>query len=367
MAKPRKKLRRLTIKRRSKPGASPGTMIADPEALAGQVRMIAYDKDRIEESADVTFDMIRSAQAQGLMVWVDVTGLGNIALIEEIGALFGLHKLALEDVVNTHQRPKTEDFDDHIFLVTRMPTGTLSADTEQVSLFLGKGYVLTFQERPGDCFDPVRDRLRRDKGRIRDSGADYLAYGLIDAVIDTYFPVLEAYGERVEEMESEITLTVQSHLVEDIHRLKREMLSLRRALWPQREMVNALARDDSPLVEPTTRIYLRDCYDHVIQLMDMLETYREITSGLLDLYLSMVSTRLNEIMKVLTIIATLFIPLSFIAGLYGMNFDPDMSPWNMPELSWYFGYPFALVLMLGTGLGLLWYLWRKKWIGGSDA
>lgn len=363
MAKSRKKPRNLATKRRTRPGTAPGTLIADPDAIAGQIRLIAYDKERLEEPDNISLDTIREARARGLKVWVDITGLADIDLIKRIGTLFGLHRLALEDVINTHQRPKTEDFDDHLFIVTRMPTGEETAQTEQVSLFLGADYVLTFQEHPGDCFDPIRDRLRRGKGRIRGAGADYLAYGLLDTVTDFYFPVLEAYGEQLEDMEADITLSVRPAMIDDIHRLKRDMLSLRRTLWPQREMLNALTRDDSKLIDPATRVYFRDCYDHLIQLMDMLETYREITFGLLDLYLSMVSTRLNEIMKVLTIIATVFIPLSFITGLYGMNFDRDISPWNMPELGWTFGYPFALFMMLITGVGLLWYLWRKKWIG----
>jgi magnesium transporter len=231
-------------------------------------------------------------------------------------------------------------------------------------MFLNDRILLTFQERPGDCFDLVRDRIRKRRGQIRNRGADYLTYALLDAVIDGYFPVLEACGERLETLETSVIAEPSRDQVVQVHDMKRDLLSLRRAVWPQREMVNALTRDSTAFVSDQTQVYLRDCYDHTVQLMDMVETYREIASGLLDIYLSSVGTKMNEIMKVLTIIATIFIPLSFIAGLYGMNFDPKASPWNMPELAWYWGYPVALALMLAVALGLLVYFRRKGWIGG---
>ncbi len=279
--------------------------------------------------------------------------------------MFNLHGLALEDVVNVHQRPKVEEYADHAFIVTRMIQAGLPPTTEQVSMFLGEGFLLTFQERPGDCFDPVRARLRSSRGQIRDRQADYLAYALLDAVIDGYFPVLETLGERLEVLEDAVTAEPPEAEATQIHEIKRELLLLRRAVWPQREMVNALTRETSPYVTDQTRLYLRDCYDHTIQLMDIVETYREIATGLVDIYLSSVSTRLNEIMKVLTIIATIFIPLGFVAGLYGMNFDASASPWNMPELRWYWGYPVALGVMAAAALGMLYYFYRKGWILGG--
>jgi magnesium transporter len=304
------------------------------------------------------------------VTWVDVQGLGDVETVRALGDRFDLHGLALEDVINVHQRPKVELYENHVFIVTRMVGGPATdgggADTEQVAMFLGADFLLTFQERSGDCFEPVRERLRHAGGRIRAARADYLAYTLIDAVIDGYFPVLEGYGERVERLEDAVTARPDAALVAQIHALKRDLLTLRRAIWPQREMVNALIRDESSLVAEPTRLYLRDCYDHAIQLMDMIETYREIASGLVDLHLSSFSARLNEVMKVLTIIATIFIPLSFITGLYGMNFDPSASRWNMPELGWRYGYPFALGLMGVVAIGLLVYFRRKGWIGGRD-
>ena len=236
--------------------------------------------------------------------------------------------------------------------------------TEQLSLVVGKDFVLTLQERPGDCFDPVRARLRQDPSRMRTHGADYLAYALLDALIDSYFPVLEHFGEALENSGAGGRGAAGPGPGRRAStRLKRDLLELRRALWPLREIMSHLLRDETPFIGAATRVYLRDCDDHVFQLMDMLEIDREVASGLMDLHLSSVSLRTNEIMKVLTIIATIFIPLGFIAGVYGMNFKPEVSPWNMPELDWYFGYPFALGLMLAVALGLLGYFWRKGWIG----
>jgi magnesium transporter len=237
-------------------------------------------------------------------------------------------------------------------------------ETEQVSMFVGKDFLLTFQERTGDCFTPIRDRLRHGTGRVRQLGPDYLTYALIDAVIDGYYPILEGYGEAIDTLEDEVIERAESEQMHRLHVVKRDLLMLRRAVWPTREMVNGLIRDESPFIGDVARVYLRDCYDHTIQLMDVVETYREISSSLLDAYLSSMSARLNEIMKVLTIIATIFIPLSFIASVYGMNFDPSVSPWNMPELKFYYGYPFALAIMAAVAGGLLYYFRRRGWMGG---
>jgi magnesium transporter len=302
------------------------------------------------------------------VTWVNIDGLGDLNTIRRVGEIFGLHRLALEDVNTSQQRPKVEEYDEHTFIVIRMPEAPdpeARFDSEQVSIFLGTNYVLTFQERVGrDCFDPVRERLRTGRGRLRQSGGDYLAYTLIDAVIDAYFPVLERIGEEVETLEDELAEDPDASLVARVHEVKRDLLTLRRVVWPMRETVNALIRDPTPHITTTTQIYLRDCYDHAITLLDIVEVYRDIASGLHDLYLSSMSTRLNEIMKVLTIIATIFIPLGFIASLYGMNFATDTSPLNMPELHWYYGYPFALALMAAVAGGLLFYFWRSGWIGG---
>jgi len=356
-------------KRRTPPGASPGTLTPDPTALRPAIRVIAYDGEHIEEREIADVEELESLVHARPVTWVNVDGLGDLDLIRRLGELFSVHRLALEDVVNLHQRAKVEEYEDHIFIATRtiaarVVDGAPSLDTEQVTMFLGGDYLLTFHERPSDTFDPVRARLRQHLGRIREAGPDYLAYALLDAVIDGYFPVLERYGELVEELEDAAVSQPGAELVTQVHRAKRDLLTLRRAIWPQREMINTLIRDPSSLLSDHTRVYLRDCYDHTIQLMDMVETYREIGSGLIEIYLSSVSTRMNEVMKVLTIIATIFIPLGFIAGLYGMNFNPQASPWNMPELGWYWGYPSALGLMAAVALGLIVYFRLRGWLGG---
>lgn len=356
---------RLNRKHRTPPGAAPGTLIPDPEAEAPRIRVMAYGPDTLDESVIDDVQALQNLIDTVPMLWVNVDGLGDLELIRSLGLLFGLHELALEDVVNVYQRPKVEDYDDHLFIVVRMPHGGEQVDTEQVALVLGPGYVLTFQEHVGDCFDPVRERLRKSpNGRIRGSGSDYLGYALIDAVIDSFFPVLEACGERLGDLEQKVLDQPSPGVVQDIYALKRDLLALRRAVWPLRDMANALIRDESRLISDRTRLFLRDCYDHCVQLMDMLESYREVASGLIDIHLSSVTAHTNEAMKFLTLIATIFIPLSFVAGIYGMNFDPEASPWNMPELDWYLGYPFALGLMLLVAAGFLIAFYRKGWLGG---
>lgn len=357
--------KRILRRRRAPPGAAPGTLVADPAAGAPAVTLIAYGPDGFEEIEITDVEALAPLIGKHPVTWINVVGLGNIELIRRLGEMFSLHGLALEDVVNVHQRPKVEDYDEHAFIVSRMVAGGDSPTTEQVSMFLGDRFLLTFQEKPGDCFDPVRARLRNSHSQIRSRPTDYLAYALLDAVIDGYFPVLERLGERLEELEDKVIAAPGTMEVTRIHEIKRELLTLRRAVWPQRDMLSALTREASPFVTDQTRLYLRDCYDHTFQLMDVVETYREIATSLVDIYLSSVSTRLNEVMKVLTIIATIFIPLSFVTGLYGMNFDTDASPWNMPELEWHWGYPMALGLMTAIAAAMLSYFYRKGWLTGS--
>ena len=358
-------LRTIKAKRRTAPGAMPGTVAPRADAIKPRFEIFAYGDDDIVEMADVGLAELAALRGEHKVLWVNVTGLGDADLIIGVGEAFGLHRLALEDVVNTHQRPKVEEFDDHLFLVTiepRQRDGDFEA--EQVALFLGPDYLLTFQEHPGDCFDPIRERVRSGKGRIRAAGPDYLCYALIDAALDGFYPVLDHYGDALEALEIEVIEGASQGQVPRINSLKRDLLFMRRAVWPQREMINTLIRDEYALLAEQTRLHLRDCYDHAVQLMDIIETYREIASGLVDIHISSVSARLNEIMKVLTVIATIFMPLSFIASLYGMNFDRAASPWNMPELGWRFGYPFSLALMAGSVGLMLWYFRRKNWLGG---
>jgi magnesium transporter len=355
------------IERRSAPGAAPGSIVIDPKAPKPLVQLIAYGPDTIIEQPLDDPAGVAGFLDKYPVVWVNVDGLGDATVVRKLGEIFGLHRLALEDVVNTHQRPKAEQYEKHLFIVGRMVEMGERIETEQLSLFLGKNFVLTFQELPGDSFDPVRERIRKAGGRIRNAGPDYLAYALIDAFIDHYFPVLEAYGERLESMEEQVITRPGPQLVSQIHEMKRDLLTLRRAIWPLREAVNSLVREPRAFISDETRIYLRDCYDHTIQIIDLLENYRDVASSLMEVYLSSMGNRLNEVMKILTMFTAFFIPLSLIAGIYGMNFSTDKSPLNMPELNWYFGYPFALCLMAAVGLSMLFFFRRKGWLGSRGA
>ncbi len=351
------------LKRRDAPGTPPGSLIADPDAQSSSIHYFLFDADQVVEQRNCPATQLPPPPLTDQKVlWIDVVGLADSDLIQAIGNSFGLHHLALEDVVNVHQRPKVEEYEDHVYIVLRMASPGTTADTEQVSIFLSKGLVITFQERLGDCFEPVRQRIRQGKGRIRSKPADYLVYALIDATIDGYFPVLDVGGEALAALEDEIVINPKPTHIEHVHNLKRNLLALRRAIWPTRDLLSVILRDDMPLVSDGTRIYLRDVHDHTVQLIDIVETYREIASGLVDAYLSSQSTRLNEVMKLLTIMSTVFLPLTFVTGLYGMNFDTS-SPWNMPELGWRFGYVFALLIMAGAGVGLIYLFWRRGWLG----
>jgi magnesium transporter len=358
-----KRSRPIAATRRAPPGSPPGTLVADPHAAAPIIHTYAFGPGRLDEHDNVEPGNIRDIRGRYPVVWIDVVGLGNAQVIEEIGSVFGIHSLALEDVLNVHQRPKTEDYEDHTFAVIREPVGEGVFETEQLSIFVGKDFVVTFRERPGYCLDPVRLRLRREGSVLRTRGADYLAYALIDAVIDSYFPIIERLGEQIEEIEDAMAIRSDETLLPTVHRLRREMLEMRRAVWPLRDMTHGLSSNPSSAFSDQTTLFLRDCYDHTIQLIDLIENYRDQMSILIELHLSAVNMRMNEIMKVLTIIATIFMPLGFIASLYGMNFDRGRSPWNMPELDWYLGYPFALGIMGAVALGMVFFFWSKGWIG----
>ena len=351
------------FRRRTPPGAVPGTVAVDPAAAPSQVQVIGYGAQVCREETVDDLGRLPEILKRHQVTWVNVTGLGDAKVIRRLGEMFRLHPLALEDVVNTHQRAKVDDYGEHLFLVVRMLASGERLETEQVSIFLGKDFVLTFQERPGDCLDPVRKRIHTAKGRIRRSGPDYLAYAILDAVIDAYFPVLEKTGERLDQLDERVEAATDQATIAQIHELKSELLLLRRAVWPLRDALSALVREPNPLVCEDTRVFLRDCHDHVVQVIELVETCRETCADLRDLHLSAVNNRMSEVMKVLTVIATIFIPLSFIAGLYGMNFDPQASAWNMPELGWRLGYPFALGVMAAVAAGLLWFFRRRRWIG----
>ena len=363
-----KRKRSRAHRHRAQSNTPAGTLIADPEAPRPTIHVLAYNANEVTEQEIREPSRIHEVLGHWPVIWVDVEGLGDVETIRALGEVFGLHGLALEDVLSVHQRPKIEQYGDYYFIVGRMVKLEEHLETEQVSLFLGKNFVLTFQEgRPGDCLNPVRERIRQKRGHIREAGLDHLVYSLLDAIVDSYFPVLEEYGERLDVLEDEILTHPSSNTVARIHEIKRHLLTLRRAIWPQREIFNALLRDENPIVTAETRLYLRDCYDHATQIIDLVETYRELASDLTDVYLSSISNRTNEIMRVLTVIATIFIPLTFISGLYGMNFNTEVSPFNMPELNWYWGYPFSLLLMMTVVLGQLFFFWRRGWLGAPKS
>ena len=350
---------------RSAPGSAPGTLTAPAERRVEEVlvRLIDYGPESFEETLVSSVEDLRVYRDQpDTVTWVDVVGLHDVELLQRLGEEFGLHPLALEDVVNTHQRPKLEDYGEHSFLILRLPRAGQPLQTEQIGLFLGPGWVLTFQEVAEDPFEPVRERLRRGRPRIRGAGSDYLAYALMDALVDSFFPILEQYGERIEALEDRLLEEPERDSLAQVHEIKKDLLEVRRAAWPLREVINGFERQDITLVEEQTRIFLRDCYDHTVQLMDIVETYRDMSGALTDLYLSSVSNRMNEVMKVLTVIASIFIPLTFLAGIYGMNFNPEASPWNMPELDWRWGYPLFWGVILVLGGGLVWLFRRKDWL-----
>jgi len=288
-----------------------------------------------------------------------VDGIHQLDLIEKLGSYFHLHPLTLEDIVNTEQRPKLDDYEDYIFVVLKMfqfDDLTYQLRSEQVSLIFRPDLVISFQERMSDVFNPVRERLRNGKGKLRKQGSDYLAYGLIDAVVDHYFVVLEKLGERIEVLQEELVANPNKRTLQEIHKLKRDMIHLRRSIWPLREVLNIMLREDSPLIQEYTVLYLRDAYDHTVQVIDTIESFREMLSGMVDVYLSSMSNRMSEIVKVLTIISTIFMPLTFISSIYGMNFD-----W-MPELKWTWGYPLVLAFMGGIAGSMLAWFHRKKWL-----
>jgi magnesium transporter len=344
-------------------GATPGTLIADPDSPRPVVRVMAYGPDRFMEEEVQDIERLTALRGQWPVVWLNIDGLGDVGLIARVGELFHLHPLALEDAVNVRQRAKVDLYDDHLFIVARMVTLTTHIDSEQVSFFVGEGFVISFQQgEPGDSFGPVRERVRKNAGLIRRMGPDYLAYELLDAIIDGYFPVLEDVGERLEQLEDEILARPQAGAVGRLHETKRDLLALRRAAWPLREATNSLARDTNRFLSEETRVHMRDCYDHAVRIIDFVETDRELASDLMDLYLSSINQRMTEIMKVLTIISTVFIPLTFIVGLYGMNFNTAKSRWNMPELNWAYGYPFVLILMVVITVGMLLFFRHKGWM-----
>ncbi|MBX3076952.1 magnesium/cobalt transporter CorA [Candidatus Obscuribacterales bacterium] len=348
------------------PGTSPGTLVADPKRGQPVVSLIAYSETKVTEEASIELEKIKPFLKKNNVVWVNVEGLGDAETIRQIGDMFGIHQLALEDVMTGHQRAKLEQYGDNYFLIAHMLELREFLLTEQICTYIGHGFIVTFQDGPLDCFEKVRERIRKKAGRIRSNGADYLAYALLDSIIDCYFPVLEKYGERLEDIEDEIIERCDRSTISKVHEVKRDLLTMRRAIWPLREAISSLLRDPSKLFAPETLIFMRDCADHTVQISDFIETFRELGADLMDVYLSNVSNRLGENMKLLTIITTICAPPTVVAAIYGMNFNPDVSKWNMPELNWEFGYPFALSLMVVLTILTSFILWSQGWRVNSE-
>ncbi len=349
----------MPVKSSVKAGLPPGTLLHVGEEKAEEVNitLITYDKTHYKEKNVASIKECLPPKEKSTVTWINIDGLHNTKIIEELGHHFNIHPLVLEDILHTGQRPKMEDYTDYIFLVLKIFSyNEKTIETEQISLILGPNYVFSIQEREGDVFDPVRKRIRNEKSNLRKMGADYLVYSLLDAIVDSSFVILETLGEDIEDTEEEVVTDPTTETLHAIQTLKREMIGLRKSVWPLREVVSALERGESELIRRSTLIYLRDVYDHTIQIMDTMETYRDMLSAMLDIYLSSISNKMNEIMKVLTIIATIFIPLTFLSGIYGMNFR------YMPELVWKWGYPAVLLVMAGIGVVMLLYFREKKWL-----
>ncbi len=352
----------LIKKRSRKAGLPPGSLIhiGDKKKEEVKITVIDYDEGNFQEKVIAEIQECFTFKDKPSVTWINVDGIHKVEIPEKLGECYGFHPLIIEDILNSDQRPKIEDFGDYIYIVLKMlnlDSRTNSIISEQISLILGPNFVISFQEgHEGDVFNPVRERLRAGKGKIRKMGADYLAYSLIDSIVDNYFIILEKLGEKIESLEERLVTNPTGNVLREIHNLKREMLFLRKSVWPLREVISTMAKGESSLIHPSTGIYLRDIYDHTIHVVDTIETFRDMVSGMLDIYLSSISNRMNAVMKVLTIIATIFMPLTFLAGVYGMNFK------HMPELEWKLGYPLIVLVMLIVAVIMLFFFRKKKWL-----
>jgi magnesium transporter len=358
--------RRRRMEQSIHPHTRPGSIIIPPDALPPLIQVVCYGPDELVEKKNATLAQIRELRGKYPVMWIEIVGLGDAKLIEDLGELLSLHRLALEDMVSIPQRSKVEDFPTHIFAVTQIPTYDNDLFTEQLSIFVGDNFVLSWRERPGACFDIIRKRLQVVRGTTRSAGEDYLFYVLLDGVIDSYFPVLERLGEVFDVLDDRVEADSGPEIIAQMRDIRHDVRQLRRIVWPLRDAIDDLVRTPPEMISQETLIHFRDCHDHAVQIIDTLENYRDAGSDLRDYYATSISNRMNETIKVLTIISTIFMPLSFIAGVYGMNFDPNSSPWDMPEIKWRYGYPFALALMALVAVGQLIFFRRKGWIGRSS-
>lgn len=363
MAKTGKAGRHRRRKRRTPVGAAPGTLIADPAARSTQFDLMLIAPDKCRTIRNATVADITANREDWPLMWLDCVGLADVATIGEIGRLFGIHPLAMEDVINADQRPKVDFFDDHVFVALRMVDDASLNRYEQIAVFFGEKFVITFQEREGDPFGPVRKRICADgPNRLRARHGDYLAYALIDAVVDSYFVPIEAVSDDIERIEDGMLGGPQKGQMQELHALRREILVLKGVLWPLRDALATLIRNDDPFVTHETKVFLNDTLDHAMRLIELIETQRDTLTGLIEMHLSLTQARTNDVISLLTIVSTIFIPLTFLVGVWGMNFDPDVSPWNMPELRAYYGYPAALVFMVAVALALFGYFKWRKWL-----
>lgn len=355
--------------RHSIPGTPPGFLgaVENRPDQRTVIKLVEYNAGELTETEVASIDDLPCCNEPGHVYWIEINGVGDIKVLQGLANKYQLHPLALEDVLHTPQRPKVESYDDYLFIVTQMlyldPHRRMCG--EQVSMFLNKNLLITIQEEADlDVFNPVRDRIRSGRGSIRKLGPDYLAYALLDSIIDHCYPILEAIGDSLEEMEDRMVANPKPIHMAVLHDYRRTLMQMRRFVWPERDVVNALLHDESNIVASQTKLFLRDCYDHTVQIMDLVESYRDVTSGLMEIYLSSVSQRTNEIMRVLTVMSSIFIPLTFIAGVYGMNFDTDggKNPWNMPELHWRYGYLVCIGIMLAVAFGMVLFFKRKRWL-----
>lgn len=348
------------FRKAKKAGLAPGTLIdVEQRSQKAVISIIDYDQSNVVEKAASTVEESFPFRDTETVTWINIEGI-EVDLIKKIDTHFGIHPLVLEDIVHTNQRPKLEEYDNYLYIVLQMIYFDKKTDdilSEQVSIILGPNCVISVQEKVGgDVFDPVRERIRNEKTKIRKSGADFLAYALIDAVVDNYFIILERLGEEIEELEEKLYTGSGSEIIHEMHKLKRDLIFMRKQVWPLRDVVNSILRGESKLIKHSTGIYFRDVYDHLIHTIDTVESFRDILSGMHDIHLSNISYKMNEVMKVLTIISTIFIPLTFIVGVYGMNFK------FMPELDWHWGYPALWIIMLGIALGMYMFFKRRNWL-----
>ena len=356
-----KEIAMFSIGKSKKPGLSPGTLVYVGEKREEDVKIsvIDYDSDHLEEKDVQTLDECIAYKDKETVTWINISGIHDMGIIEALGKRFDFHPLLLEDIVNTRHRPKLDDYEDHLFIVMKMlhdPEEGQLIKHEHISIILTSRVVISLQEYEGDIFDPVRERIRKKKGRIRNMGTDYLTYALIDTLVDYYFKVFETVGEKIEALQAEVLENPRPELLNEIHALRREMIFLRKSVWPLREIISSLARGESKLITDDVTPFLRDVYDHTIQVIETIESFRDMISGMQDIYLSSVSNRMNEVMKVLTIIATIFIPMTFLAGIYGMNFK------FMPELEWPWAYPVLWLILVTMFVSMVLWFKKRRWL-----